>query len=165
METAHNYRGEAESRIGTGPLGFVVLECFCDVYKRIGKVEGQKLNKQWLFHPNGLTVHKFHFFCTGAAEDDSVLNRMVMDADESTSQLTSKKRRTMANLLRRAQELVHHANIKVADPKPRRLPKTGLVGSSLGMNLKKKILKDRRQRRRANAKARASQQPIVGNGP
>ena len=91
MTTARCYKGNtAESCIGTGPAGFVVLECFYDLDRRIGKVDGEKLNRQWLFHPNGLIVHRFHFICTGAAQDGSILKRMEMDADESTTQLKNK---------------------------------------------------------------------------
>ena len=44
MTTARCYKGNtAESRIGTGPAGFVVLECFYDFDRRIGKVDGTKL--------------------------------------------------------------------------------------------------------------------------
>ena len=81
-----------------------------------------------------------------------------MDADESTTQLKNRKRRDLANLLRRAQVLVHDTNIKVAEPKPKRQPMVGspkfICYGSLGMAIKKKFLKHRRQRRRANVKAR-----------
>ena len=168
MVTAKHYRGNtAESRIGKGPLGYVVLECFCNLDRRIGKVDGKKLNKQWLFHPNDLVIHKYHFICTGAADDDSILRRWEMDANERTTTLKSKPRRDLSNALRRAQELLETANINVARPKPKRQPKAGsrkfIMRGSVGTAVKKSYLKEKRQRRRSNAKARASQEPAIGS--
>ena len=88
-----------------------MLECLYDLDKRIGKVDGKKLNRQWLLHLDGLVVDRFHFICTGAAQDDIKLKQWEMDADASKTQLESKKRRDLVNWLRRARGFLHDTNI------------------------------------------------------
>ena len=140
-ETALRYRGNAaEASIDTGPVGKVVLECFCDVDTRFGVIKRNNKNVQWLFHPKSLRIHKFHFVCTAAAQDSSILERMELDADVTTTTLTSKKRRNLASLIRRAKN--HVSDLKCGVPERiRRLPRLGKI-------MKKKIYRVRRLRAR-----------------
>ena len=140
-ETALRYRGNAaETSIDTGPVGMVVLECFCDVDTRFGVIKRNNKNVQWLFHPKSLRVHKFHFVCTAAAQDARILRRMELDADERTSQLVSKKRRNLASLIRRAK--AHVSDLIVGVPERIRRP------PRLGKIMKEKIYSLRRLRAR-----------------
>ena len=139
--TALGYRGNsAETSIASGPVGMVVLECFYELDKRIARIKGKNLNDQWLFHPKSLRIHKFHFVCTAAAQDSSILERMELDADVTTTTLTSKKRRNLASLIRRAKN--HVSDLKCGVPERiRRLPRLGKI-------MKKKIYILRRLRAR-----------------
>ena len=139
--TALRYRGNStETSIASGPVGMVVLECFYELDKRIARIKGKNLNDQWLFHPKSLRIHKFHFVCTAAAQDSSILERMELDADVTTTTLTSKKRRNLASLIRRAKN--HVSDLKCGVPERiRRLPRLGKI-------MKKKIYRVRRLRAR-----------------
>ena len=117
-----------------------MLECFCDFGKRIARIKGKNQNDQWLFHPKSLRIHKFHFVCTAAAQDSSILERMELDADVTTTTLTSKKRRNLASLIRRAKN--HVSDLKCAVPERIRRP------PRLGKMMKKKIYRLRRLRAR-----------------
>ena len=158
-ETACNYSGNvAETRLGSGPGGFVVLECHPNLEKRIGKIpprrnkQGDLVNEQWLFHPQGLVVHKFHFVCTQPPWDPEVLAQWERDADENTSTLSGKLRRKLANKLRRAKDLFTDVNI-VLPEKRRQRRRLGCKYGSVALSLKRALQKKRPVRRRIATKA------------
>ena len=150
-ETSLRYQGNVNaSSIDTGPVGFVVLECFCDKEKRIGVIKRKGTNVQWLFHPRSLVVHKFHFICTAAARDRSILERMELDADERTSQLSAKKRRSLATLFRKAQAHLAAWHNKAVPARIIRPPRIGKM-------MKKTMWKEQHKRRKAMKRLASAQ--------
>ena len=133
-DTAAGYFGNvASGTLGRGPKGFVVLECKPDPKKCIGKIAGHRnkkgelINEQWLYHPAGLTIMKFHFICVGPPADKRILAQIEKDADPLRSTLGGKERRKKATRLRSAKQRFTQITISVPKARTQRTTKLSLI--------------------------------------
>jgi hypothetical protein len=153
--TAADYAGNTpDTRLGDGPKGHVVLECYFN--NRIGVIVGRKnsqgesVNKQWLFHPLDLAIHKYHFVCTEAAANQGHITQLNIDVDPFTSTLSGKERRKRKNLMVQATEYLSDTCRL-----PPRIHRRKYHGSII-VAKRQKTKTARRLRRRIAAKMRAS---------